>query len=139
MGKELRIQLLEQAAAQGLAHQEGDRQDEAENDRHGTENRRDPGPCTEKRNGVHRAMPLGRAGIAPVPPPVALDQDQPDDEGEHHAGDLRRAREAAAVEPRVVDRHGERAYAEIFTGADVVERFEQRQRHAHGQGRAGEG
>jgi len=37
MGKEFRIQLLEQVAAQGLAHQKGDRQEEAENHRHGAE------------------------------------------------------------------------------------------------------
>src|SRR2546430_7421868 len=47
------------------------------------------------------------------------------DHDQHHAGDLRGARQARAVEPGGEDREREGADAEIFAGADVVQRLHQ--------------
>ena len=66
---------------------------------------------------------------------VALDRDQAGHDRQHEAGQLRRAGEAAAVEPGREDRHRQRADAEIFAGADIVQRFQRHQRDADRQRR----
>ena len=61
---------------------------------------------------------------------VAFEREQRRDRDQHHAGDLRGAGQARAVEPGGEDRERQRAHAEIFAGADVVERFHQGEREA---------
>ncbi len=53
---------------------------------------------------------------------------------EHEAGNLRRAGKASAIEPGREDRQRQRLHAEIFAGADIVERLEQGKRHADRDG-----
>jgi hypothetical protein len=64
----------------------------------------------------------------PVAPPVALERDQKDDDHKHEAGQLGGPRKTAAIEPGGEDRQRERRHAEIFAGANVVERLQQRER-----------
>ena len=79
------------------------------------------------------AIPTGGVVVAPIGPHGALDHQNGEDEGEHDAGDLRRARQTVAIEPGVVDGDGEGAHAEEFHRADVVQGFHQRERHACGK------
>ena len=56
------------------------------------------------------------------------------DQIQHEAGHLRGTGEASAVEPGGEDRQRQGLDAEIFAGTDVVERLEQRERDANGDG-----
>ena len=59
---------------------------------------------------------------------VTFDRDQASHDRQHEAGKLRRAGKASAIEPGREHRHRERADAEIFAGADVVQRLQRYQR-----------
>ena len=61
--------------------------------------------------------------------------EQGEHEQQHDAGDLRRAGQAVAVEPGIVDGDGERPHAEELDRADVVQRFHQHERDARGERR----
>ena len=79
------------------------------------------------------AVVSGGVMEAAARPKRALDGSSAKTKSEHDAGDLRRAGEAVAVEPGVVDGDGERAHAEELDRADVVQRLHQRERHACGK------
>ena len=83
------------------------------------------------------SLSSGRSRYSPVvwwkrrlPLQAALAEQQGGDEREHDAGDLRRAGQAVAVEPGVVDGDGQGAHAEELDRADVVQSFHQRERDA---------
>ncbi len=62
---------------------------------------------------------------------VPLQHHQCDHDDEHRAGNLRRTRQARAIDPGGEDRQRERLHAEIFAGPDIVQRLEQRQRKSN--------
>ena len=62
-----------------------------------------------------------------------LENEQREDEEQHDASDLRRAREIVAVEPGIVDGDRERSYPEELHGADVIQRLHERKRDAGGE------
>ena len=66
---------------------------------------------------------------------ITLHRDQAGDDRQHEARELGGAGQAAAVEPGREDRHREGADAEIFAGADIVQRFQRDQCDADGQRR----
>ena len=122
------VELAEEPAPDRFLEKEAGRKDEAGGDRErASERRDDPGVARQRCRRDHARTP-GRDGVAPVAASAPLERDERDDDREHEAGDLRRAGEAAAVEPGGVDRDGERPDAEIFARADVVQRLQQRQR-----------
>ena len=130
MPHEVGIESDEQPARDHLVHQIRGGQEEAEEHR-----QRAGGGCGEGgASGQHdrggRLRAAARHVEAPVAPAVAFEPYETCNGKKHHAGDLRGAGQARAVEPGGEDRERQRAHAEILGGADVVERFEQRERQA---------
>ena len=114
------------------------RDEEAEEDRQQAGERRAERREAAERLRRRRVMAPRLAGIELPPPRPALEEDQREDDGEHDERDLRRALDAHAHRPGRVDRDGQRADAEEFRGADVVQRLHQREAHADGDRRARE-
>ena len=88
--------------------------------------------------GLHGAHALG-IGKALAAAAMALQQDQRQYQGQHAQCNLRCRAQVGTGGPGGVDGHGERLHAQEFRGSDVVERLQQGQTHAHGNGRAGQG
>ncbi len=72
-------------------------------------------------------------------PALALDGEQYHDKNQHDHGDLRRTADVSHVQPDVVDAQRERVHREEVHGADVVQRFHERQRGPGGDGWARHG
>ena len=116
--------------------QKRQRDEKAERDRREAGRRCEPPLRALQRDAPRDSRMAVDAGEGLAAAAVALERDQAGDRDQHHAGDLRRARQARTVEPGGEDRQRQRLHAEIFAGADVVERLEQRQRKTRGDRRA---
>jgi hypothetical protein len=129
------IEAGQQPALDRLAHQKAGRDQEAEHHRHKARERREPAFAAVQRDRRRDAAVLQRRLIALPAAAIAFERDQRGDQRQQRQRDLRGARQAAAVEPGGEDRQRQRLDAEIFAGADIVERLQQRQRHADRQRR----
>ena len=125
----------DEAAPQALARQKQQRDDKAEQHRQGAGEGRQPAPRAGQR-GATRDLRMIRVGIETMASALPLQHDNQRDHDQRECGNLRGARKAAAVEPGREDRDRQRAHAEIFAGADVVERLQRHQREADSKRRA---
>ena len=113
------------------------RQQETEHHRHQPQTKREPGRATVQGLRLHRARTLPR-GITLPAPAIALQRDQQHDDRQHPQRNLRCARQITARHPGRIDRHRQGLHAEELGRADVVEGFQQCQRHSDRDRRAGQ-
>src|SRR4051812_2290791 len=128
--------MRDEAAFRDFAGEKRNREQEAEE--HGTKacGERKEARTAAERQRLRDARTVSGDRITPTPTAMALQRDQRDDDGQHHAGDLRRSGQAAAVQPRRKNGDRKGADAEIFARADVVQRLQWGERQADRQRRA---
>ncbi len=122
----------------GFVHQMGGRKDEADQHRRAASCERADAREARELGECGWVRAAAAAGKLPVPPAPAFQEHQREHGRQHDERDLRRARQARTVHPGRVDRDRERAYAEKFRSADIVQRLQQCQRSADGDGGTGE-
>ena len=136
MPKKDRVEAAEQPTHDDLVQQKACWQQESKEYRSEARDQRDPAPASFQYDTRAEACALlGERRVDAAAPAVALERNQRGDEQQHHAGDLGGAGKAAAVEPGGEDRQRQRLNAEIFAGADVVERLQERERNSDGDRR----
>ncbi len=124
------VEIRKQPALETLMRQIQQRHQESEADRQQAGCECQTALDAGKRRPLRQPRAFGGKLRRDVAPSVAFNCDKSGHDRQHETRQLRGAGEAAAVEPGREHRDRERANAEIFAGADVVQRFQRHQRCA---------
>ena len=126
------------AGVPGELRQVDRRHDETQHDRQAAGQRRGGGQPARELGGIAAVTQVGGDMEAGTATRMTFDQNQQCGDGDQHQRDLRGALAVSQTVPGPVDRGREGLHAVILDSAEVSERFEQRQRHASGDGGARE-